>query len=368
MAGNGGSRCLARALAETAGRKVPGISAAVVQNDRVIWSGAAGLADLATGKPATTDTVYLWFSMTKIVTATAVVQLAERGALDLDAPVRDYVPEFPASTGAPATVRHLLSHSSGLPNPIPVRWISPAASARPEPDTFMASLLERHGKLKTPPGATARYSNLGYIVLGEVVASASGVPYVDYVRGAVLSPLGMTKTDFVYRPDLEALAATGYQLRRHPLTPLYRLLLPKGIVGGNEGRFVSFNRFIVDGAAYGGLVGTVQDAGRFLALHVGGGQSASGAILSPAGVQTMQTITARGRKLDVALGWFRFRSAQTTGPRFLEHTGGGGAFFNAMRIYPDDRVGVVVMGNASSYDRKPIAEAALASLRSDRPE
>lgn len=368
MAGNGGGHLLADALAATAGRKVPGISAALVRDGQVVWSGAAGLADLASGKPATADTVYLWFSMTKIVTATAVVQLAERRALSLDAPVRDYVPEFPASAGAPVTVRHLLSHSSGLANPIPVRWVSPAASARPEPHAFMASLLERHGKLKTPPGDTARYSNLGYIVLGEVVAAASGVPYVDYVRDTILSPLGMTQTDFVYRPDFEALAATGYQLRRHPLTPLYRLLLPKGIVGPNQGRFVSFNRFIVDGAAYGGLVGTVRDAARFLALHVGGGRSGDAGILSPESVLAMQTITAHGRKLDVGLGWFRFRSAPATGPRFLEHTGGGGAFFNAMRLYPDDRVGVVVMGNASSYDREPIAQAALASPRSDQPE
>jgi CubicO group peptidase (beta-lactamase class C family) len=76
----------------------------------------------------------------------------------------------------------------------------------------------------------------------------------------------------------------------------------------------------------------------------------------------MQQITARGRKLDVGLGWFRLRRVTKGGTRYLEHTGGGGAFFNMMRIYPDQRLGVVVMGNASSYDREPIAEAALASL------
>ena len=193
-------------------------------------------------------------------------------------------------------------------------------------------------------------------MLGEVIAAASGVPYIDFVRRNLLEPLGMTQTDFVYRPELEAAAATGYQQRFSPLTPLYRLMLPKGIVGPNVGRFVSFHRFIVDGPPYGGLIGTAEDAARFLALHVRGGD---GTILSPASVEAMQTIAATGRKLEVGLGWFRYRSAPKHPPRFLEHTGGGGAFFNMMRIYPDERLGAVVMGNASSYDREPLAAAAL---------
>jgi CubicO group peptidase (beta-lactamase class C family) len=125
--GQGGR--LAAALAETAGNKVPGLSAALVRGDRIVWAGAAGLADRAAASPARTSTIYLWFSMTKIPTATAVVQLAERARLDLDEPVSRYVPEFPRPAGrAPVTIRHLLSHSSGLPNPIPVRWVHPASS------------------------------------------------------------------------------------------------------------------------------------------------------------------------------------------------------------------------------------------------
>jgi CubicO group peptidase (beta-lactamase class C family) len=350
------------ALAGTVGRKVPGLSGALVTEDGVVWSGAAGVSDLAASTPAQPDTVYLWFSMTKMVTATAVLQLAERGTLGLDKPVADYVPEFPRGAGGPATIRHLLSHSSGLGNPIPVRWVRPAASLRPDPHEFTVGLLARHGRLKGQSGETARYSNLGYIVLGEVLAAASGMPYIDYVRQNLLAPLGMTRTDFVYRPDLETTAATGYQLRLSPLTPLYRAMLPKGIVGPNVGRFVSFNRFIVDGPPYGGLIGTAEDAGRFLALHVGGG----GAVLSRESVEAMQEITAGGRKLDIGLGWFRYRSASKAGPRFLEHTGGGGAFFNMMRIYPGEGLGMVVMGNASSYDREPLAAAASRSSSRNR--
>ena len=355
-----GADPLLAALSATAGAKVPGVSAALVVDDRVAWCGAAGLSDLATATPARASTVYLWFSMTKMVTATAVVQLAERGALDLDEPVTDFVPEFPRSDRA-VTVRHLLSHSSGLANPIPVRWVRPAGRPPPDPHEFTLGLLARHQTLRGHPGARARYSNLGYIVLGEVIAAASGIPYVDYVRRELLAPLGMARTDFVYRPEMEAGAATGYQLRRSPLTPLYRLMLPRGIVGPSEGRFVSFERFVVYGSPYGGLIGPVDDAGRLLALHVSGGRVGDGAILSEEGVRAMQEITATGRRMSVGLGWFRYRSAAEEVPRFLEHLGGGGAFFSMMRIYPDEGLGVVVMGNATGYDREPIARAALRS-------
>ncbi len=110
-------------------RKVPGISVAIVDADGAITTTAAGSADLALGKAAGPETAYLWFSMTKIVTATAVMQLSERGALELDDPVRQFLPEFPKPrAGWPEVrIRHLLSHSAGLRNPLPVRWVHPRA-------------------------------------------------------------------------------------------------------------------------------------------------------------------------------------------------------------------------------------------------
>ena len=108
---------------------VPGLSVAVVKGDRVVWEQGFGFADLATSTPATPSTSYLWFSMTKIVTATAVLRLAEGGNLDLDAPADEYFRGFKVvSQPVPVTVRHLLNHSSGLANPLPIRWVRPADS------------------------------------------------------------------------------------------------------------------------------------------------------------------------------------------------------------------------------------------------
>jgi CubicO group peptidase (beta-lactamase class C family) len=171
----------------------------------------------------------------------------------------------------------------------------------------------------------------------------------------------MTRTDFVYRPDMRSDAATGYQSRVNVMTPVFRRLLPSGIVGGNQGRFLAFRPFCVDGPAYGGLIGSVRDAARFMSAHLNHGQCDSARLLWPETVDQMQTITARGPKLDVGLGWFRRHSDHKSNDTYLEHLGGGGGFFNMMRIYPKRRLGVIVMGNATSYNHNLVAAAAIAA-------
>lgn len=347
------------ALGELTPAGVPGCSAVVVSRDGVEAVAARGLRSIDRRAPATPETVYLWFSMTKIVTATAVMQLAERGKLGLDDPVARWVPGFPAPRAGRPDVRihHLLSHSAGLANPLPVRWVHPAGEAPRGPHEFAAALLGKHRRLRSPAGAKAVYSNLGYIALGEAISAAGGVPYDQYVRDEILTPLSMTRTGFSYEGFGEDVAV-GYQRRLHPMTPLFRFLLPKGIVGRREDGFVSFNRFLVDGPAYGGLVGSVSDAARFLTMHVRGGELDGVRVLAPGSVERMQTIHATGRGLEVGYGWFRRGRERSRPERFVEHLGGGGGFWNMMRLYPDRGLGVLCMGNSTAYDHKLVARAA----------
>jgi CubicO group peptidase (beta-lactamase class C family) len=206
---------------------VPGLSVAVVKGDRVVWERGFGFADLATSSPATPRTSYLWFSMTKIVTATAVMRLAEGGKLDLDAPADEYFRGFKVvSQPTPVTVRHLLSHNSGLANPLPIRWVRPAGAPAPGQRAFVGRLLGKHRQLKFVPGERASYSNLGYLVLGEVVSEVSGATYEEYVREEILTPLGMDRTGFTYPRPAGDGAATGYQPLWRSLTPLFRAALP----------------------------------------------------------------------------------------------------------------------------------------------
>lgn len=339
---------------------VPGVSVVVVGRDGVIEPACAGVADLTERRPATPDTVYLWFSMTKIVTATAVMQLAERGELRLDDPVERHLPWFPRPRpGRPAVrIRHLLSHSAGLANPVPVRWVHPADQPGRDPHEFARRLLARHHRLRGRAGERAAYSNLGYIALGELIAAVAGQSFEDYVRAEILAPLSMRNTGFGYGELAGRDAATGYQPRRSMITPLFRLMLPEGIIGERSGRFLALHRFLVDGPAYGGLLGSAADAARFMAAHLNQGEFEGGRLLSPSSVRAMQTVQARGRKLDVGYGWFR-RGAERRGATHWEHLGGGGGFWSMMRVYPERGVAVLSMGNSTRYDHAAIAAAAL---------
>lgn len=337
---------------------VPGLSVAVVKGDHVAWKRGFGYAELTASIPATPSTIYLWFSMTKLITATAVLRLAEDGHLDLDAPVDEYFSGFKiVSQPKPVAIRHLLSHSSGLANPIPIRWVRPTANPAPDQRAFVNRLLGRHRKLKSIPGKHANYSNLGYLALGEVISEITGIRYEEYVRDNILIPLGMNRTSFTYPDSAEHESATAYQSLWKPFTPLFRAALPRGVVGSRQGEYVTFNPFYVTGAAYGGLIGSVDEAARLMLLHLNNGRVAGTRLLSPESVAMMQRITARGGKRDFGLGWFRSHEAGRQSPAFVEHLGGGAGFWNVMRLYPEESLGVVLMGNTTSYDHESILDA-----------
>jgi CubicO group peptidase (beta-lactamase class C family) len=336
----------------------PGLSVAVLADGADAWCEGFGLADIEAQQRASANTVYLWFSMTKLVTATATVQLAERGRLALDDPVGEFVTEFPShDRGQRVTIRHLLSHSAGLANPIPVGWVRPAHMPAADLHEFTRRLLAKHSRLRSDPGSRARYSNLGYLVLGEVIEAASGLPYTEYVRSNILAPLAMDSTDFLYREDMASRAATGYHPRYHAMTPLLRSMVPNGIFDHRVGRLWAFARFCVQGAPYGGLIGSVEDAARFLRLHLGANEPPYPSVLSQAGVAAMQQPAAHGRNLDVALGWFHRRADEDRGARYWEHLGGGAGFFNTMRVYPELELGLVAMGNLTSWNYRQLANA-----------
>ena len=190
------------------------------------------------------------------------------------------------------------------------------------------------------------------------IASVAGRPFVEVVRDEILDPLGMRQTGFVYTSEMDARAAVGYHPRRGPM----RLLLPRWVIGEPAGRWVSLERFLLDGAPYGGLVGSLDDAARFL-------QDA------PAGWRTRRRAGPRGRtplrgcarsrppgagSTSGSAGSAR-RRQRNADPAFVEHLGGGAGFFNMIRIYPSLGVGIAVMGNATKYDIDAVAGMAIAS-------
>ncbi|WP_369252628.1 serine hydrolase domain-containing protein [Geodermatophilus amargosae] len=341
---------------------VPGLTIAVTDSRRLLHAEGFGYGDLPSGRRADADTRYPWFSMSKIVTATAVLRLVDEGILDLDAPVRSLLPSFSVrGDRTEPRLQDLLSHTAGLGNPLPLRWVLPAATPDRDVDAVAHRLLDRHASARRPAGGPARYSNIGYLVLAEIVARTTGRPFEEHVRAAVLDPAGMTASG--YAPTAGD-TATGYVRLPRAAVPLLRAALPAGIVGGRSGGFVALEPFRVAGAGYGGLVGSAVDAARLLRLHLADGVVDGHRVLRPETARRMRRIDHPGRPFDVGLGWFRRPADRDAAPAFVEHWGTGGGFWNAMRLHPDLDLGIVTMANTTrGYDHGAIMGALRSAFR-----
>jgi CubicO group peptidase (beta-lactamase class C family) len=298
-------------------------------------------------RPVTAMTTFLWFSMTKIVTATAAMLLVDRGALDLDEPAVSYVPAL-GVLRPPAdriTVRHLLAHSSGLANPPPIRWVRPAPAVPPDAGEFLGRLLRRHRRLRFPPGERAAYTNLGYMVLGEAIAACAERPFAPFVTQELLEPLGMYRTGFTHAANPVDIATGYWRTPPGGLTAM-RLLLPSGIVDHRVAGLVAFRPFYVNGPSYGGLVGDVADAAQFVALHLTDGAVGGRQLLSVESTRAMRHLRTSGHKLTTGLGWWRRNDVHDN---LVEHLGGGGGYYNLMRVYPQSGHAVVMFGNLTRY-------------------
>lgn len=172
---------------DMASRHTPGASVAVIKDGKVVLEKSYGLASIELNVPATNTTSYRLASTTKEFTGVAIMTLVEQGKISLDDPVRKYLPDLPDSWGA-VTIRHCLSHTSGLPDNVEddVVNVLPLAGTRAD---LMALLAKKPVK---PPGTSMVYNQTEYMLLGDVIARVSGVPYERYVDERLLKPLGIT--------------------------------------------------------------------------------------------------------------------------------------------------------------------------------
>ncbi len=272
-------------------RVSPSLAVAVVQGDDTMVAKGYGWSDLEQGTKASAETIYLYCSMTKLFTATALMQLRERGLVDLDRTVRAYLPDFPLRhpSGREVTVRHLLSHSSGIANPIPVSWVHLAEEPAVNLDDFTKRLLARHHRLTFEPGSRYAYSNLGYLVLGQMIERISGQSYTDYIQRHILEVLDMHRTGFSYDHLQDQDVATGYVRSWSMMGILGRFLVDRRIFGATRHGYTAFHRFLIDGAPYGGLLGPVSELGNFLTAYLHGGTFQGRRLLEPSSIAHMLT-------------------------------------------------------------------------------
>jgi CubicO group peptidase (beta-lactamase class C family) len=298
-----------------------------------VWAQGFGYADVARQIPATPQTIYRIASITKLFTATAVLQLRDAGKLQLDDPIHKHLPWFTIQNeyeDAPTiTIRHLLTHTAGLPREAKFPYWTD--------NTFptLAQIQETIGQQATavPSETRWKYSNLGLALAGEIVAVVSGRPYEAYIHEHILQPLGMNST-FVETldPNHERLAV-GYG-RRLPGT-LERQIMPfsdcKGIT------------------AAGNIATTVEDLAKFAMFHLGEGTVGGQRILRQSTLQEMQRIhwLEPGWQAGWGLG---FRIQRQGNKTTIGHGGALLGYRTLLTLWPADKVGVIVLTNSDDGD------------------
>ncbi len=190
---------------------LPGLVIGVVNDQDLAWAAGFGFADVETERRPDEHTVFRIGSITKTFTATAIMQLCETDKLHLDDPLVRYLPEFAAvrnrfGVGEEITLRKLLTHQAGLVCEAPLSYWETLTF--PSMEQILATLP--HVEVAIAPASTFKYSNLAYVLLGEVVARLSQRSYIDYVQTEILAPLGMTSTAFALTDALRPRTATGY--------------------------------------------------------------------------------------------------------------------------------------------------------------
>lgn len=319
--------------------RIPGLSIAIAQDGKIIWSNGYGMADLENFVPAKAVTAYRTASIGKPITATAVIQLAERGKLDLDAPVWNYCKAFPPKKWV-LTSRHLLAHTGGIRH---------YGGANEEAELFstkhyktVAESLEvfKNDPLAFEPGTDYLYSSYGYNVLGCVIEGASGMSYLDYLKENIFKPAGMINTQADDPSAIIPNRAAGY------------ILNERGEM--QNSRFVDMSNRL----PAGGFLTTPEDLVRFASSVM------DYKLVSKKTLEEMLTPqkTKSGKATNYGLGWGLFPDEDWYGEKEAFHGGQSPQVSGMLYLLPGKHFAVAMQMNFEDVSDRTGFAAQIAKL------
>jgi len=318
----------------------PGLQCTTVNRSGACLTHAVGFADVGARTELAATTRLMAYSMSKTITAAAVLKLAAAGRLDLDDPAERYI-DIPY--GPAVTVRGLLSHTAGLPNPIPLRWVHlPPQHGSFDERAALRAVVTRNTSLAATPGTRFAYTNLGYWLLGAIVEVCTQQRFTDYVDRELLAPLGIGSHELGYSL-VPANTASGYLEKWSWLNLLKRFVIDSAYFDRYEGSWLKIRSHYVDGPAFGGLIGTTAAFGVWLADLNGESRTLPSA--ARAWLFEQQHLTS-GEPVPMTLGW---HIGELDGSRYYFKEGGGGGFHSMMRLHPERGFGSIIIGNATGF-------------------
>ncbi len=323
--------------------KAPSVAVAVARGGEILFEEGFGWANREQRIAATARTPYSLASISKPITATGLMLLVERGKVDLDRPVNDYLGDAllagRAGNAAQATVRRVANHTSGLP--LHYQFFYEDEPYRPPP---RQETIRRYGNLITPPGERYQYSNLGYGVLDHLITRVAGNHYADFMREQVFSPLALTETAIGVPAHLTRQQAIRY---------------------GGDSRPIPFYDFDHPGGS--AVYASAHDLVRFAMFHLKARPAGQKQILTTDSIDAMQKPTVWQRKTSgYGIGW----AVETTpaGYTVVSHGGGMGGVSTILRMIPAKKIAVVVLSNARSALPGRISAEILSTLVPDFAE
>lgn len=305
-------------------RQIPGLSVAVVKGEEIIWSKGFGYSKLEDRTPASPETVYRVASVSKPVLAVGLLKLVEKGRLNLDDSVNELMDDVKIRTSfrEQPTVRHLLTHTSGLPVHVDPIYFSPDEAVP------LKEMIRESAIAVRPPNEEIVYSNTGFNIIGYLIGLLSGKPYPQYMEEEVFRPLEMYSSSFEQTPRIRGLMAQPYTKRTggaiEPVKPWYGGSIPEKPCGS--------------------LFSTAIDLAHFLIMQMNGGLYRDRRILKEETVMEMQRLQAGAgaSRSGYALSWKR---SWHYGRLMLSHTGGNLGWTAHVAFYPELKVGVALLCN-----------------------
>ncbi len=315
---------------------VPSLAVAVARDGRILWEQGFGWADRERAVPATPHTRYSIASVSKPITATALMVLVERGLVDLDRPVNAYLGDSPVrirvGDAAAATVRRVANHTAGLP----LHHHFFVEGMRHPP--AMEETIRQYANIVDPPGERYRYSNLGYGVLEYLIARTAARRYAEFMRDEIFGPLGMRRTTVGIPPGERDDYAVRYT---------------------RDGRPLPYYDFDHRGAS--AVFSSAHDLALFGLFHAGRPAPGTPSLLSRTAVAQMQRPTAeRDDGTGYGIGWQT--SSVEAGYRTVLHTGGMPGVSAWLTVVPPAGLVVVALANAPTPLPQHVTERVLATL------
>lgn len=307
-------------------KQLPSVAVAVIKDGKIIWEEGFGLADVERKIAATAHTPYSLASVTKPITATAIMTLNQAGKLNLDAPIEQYLGNLKLTGHAGptegVTARRIMAHSAGLPvyGGFYLNGDKPAGTEQ---------TITRHGMVVFPPNTRFEYSNIGMKLLDTAIEQVSGQSYGDYLRQHVFLPLGMTRTALGHHKSWAAKAAVRYE----------------------NGKPMSY--YLTDHPGSGDVWSTAHDMALFLAFHMGTPLPDQRQILSREAVIEMQRPVS-APSATIGANWFVSKGGGITR---IWHGGGQPGVSASVDFFPDHKLGLVILTNGRSANLYEIKKA-----------